>query len=181
MTSRSVRVQVLVPFVPGCTRHVNGLIGRMAKTNLTQIWGTKNWPCLARGNSPWMTCWRDSMVLVLLLDLRYTSSVFSMTSERKCSLNSRLSNTESKSSNFLLINVELPQGISEVVSGLPNKRSTLQRSRIKEIPYLATEVRKLCVCTISGHSQEKRGARRQLKFSTIHRSRTFRPFFRQLA
>ena len=69
------------------------------------------------------------MVLVLLLDLRYTSSMFSMTSGKKCSLNPYLNNAKRESGKFLPVNVKPPQGISKVISGLPATCSTLRRCR----------------------------------------------------
>jgi len=60
------------------------------------------------------------MVLVLLLDLRYTSSVFSIISGRKCSLNLHLSYARRENDKLLPVNVEPPQGVSKVIGGLPN-------------------------------------------------------------
>jgi len=64
------------------------------------------------------------MVLVLLLDLRYTSSVFSMISGRKCSLDLHLSHARRESDKFLPVNVEPPQCVSKVICGLHNMCST---------------------------------------------------------
>ena len=89
------------------------------------------------------------MVLVLLLDLRYTSSVFSMISGRKRSLNLHFSHTKRESSKFLPVNIEPPQGISKVIGGLPNTRSIPRRGRTRYISYLATEVCKLGIGTVS--------------------------------
>lgn len=142
--------------------------------------GTKDWPCLSRGNNPWMTCWRDSMVLVLLLDLRYTSSVFSMISGRKCSLDIHLSHARRENDKSLPFNVEPPQCVSKVISGLPNMCSIPCLSKTSHIfhtlrPKSVSSALVLIRVTSTTASANIVGTR------TIRRSRMFHPSFRQLA
>ena len=51
-TSGSVWVQVFVSLVPSYVRWTNGQMETNFKTNLMQMCGTKNLPCLFRGNNP---------------------------------------------------------------------------------------------------------------------------------
>jgi hypothetical protein len=114
------------------------------------------------------------MVLVLLLDLRYTSSVFSTTSGRKCSLNARFSHAKRESNKLLPVDVEPPQGFSEVISGLSSVYSILYHSGISSMshtlrPKSVSSALVLFSDTVK-NSEERRDGRSRVPFTIVERS-----------
>ena len=93
------------------------------------------------------------MVLVRLLDLRYTASLFSITSGKKCSLGPRLRPAERESGGHLPINVELPQSTSEIIGRLTRFQHLGNPENHEDVSYLATEIGELGVGTTFGGDQ----------------------------